>query len=101
MLKRALKRLKQWLHIRSRARKVKKGEKALGGMRVRISHRLKRQLKIQKEKSMVIEDLHRSWKIGEIKPAVKEDIETLQFHRERIPWSVLLDIKRKYWHENI
>jgi hypothetical protein len=101
MLKKALKSLKQWLHLRKRVRKIRAREKEMGGMGVRIAHRLKRRMKIKKEKSMVIEDLHRSWKIGEIKPAVFDDLMTLDFHREKIAWSELIRIKKKYWHENI
>jgi hypothetical protein len=101
MLKKALRSLKQWLHLRKRRRKILAKEKEMGGMRVRVVHRLKRRMKIKKEKSMVIEDLHRSWKIGEIKPAVFDDLMTLDFHRERISWAELIRIKKRYWHENI
>jgi hypothetical protein len=101
MFRKALKSLKQWLHLRKRRRKIRSREKEMGGMRVRIAHRLKRRTKIKKEKAMVIEDLHRSWKIGEIKPAVYDDMMTLEFHRERITWAELIRIKKRYWHENI
>lgn len=101
MLQKVVRKIRRWFHLRKRRRSIIKGEKAYGGMRMRIIRRLKRQLKIRIEKSLVIEDLHRSWKIGEIKPAVKEDLDTLNFRREKITWSELLHIKKRYWHENI
>ena len=101
MFRKALEKLKHWLHIKKRNRIIRAREKEIGGMRFRIAHRIKRRIKIRKEKAMVIEDLHRSWRIGEIKPAVYDDLMTLDFYRERITWSELLRIKKKYWHENI
>ena len=49
----------------------------------------------------VIADLYRSWRIGEIKPALKQDLEAIETHHETLPWTRLLEIKKRYWHENI
>ena len=94
-------RVKRWLRYRHKTYLVNLGESRLGGPRIRTLNRHRRKQRIFFEKRAVIEDLYRSWQIGEIRQPSKEHREAIETHHESLPWQVLLDIKKSYWHENI
>lgn len=101
MLRRMMLKATLWLRYRRKTFLVNLMESRRGGPRLRVLDRHRRRHQIFWEKRAVIEDLYRSWKIGEIRqpdPVHREAIET---HHETLPWTILLEIKKSYWHENI
>lgn len=78
---------------------VRKATKRFGGADVRNAERRKRFDAIKSEKSKIREDLVRSWSLGEIKHPTKEEHEKFFLYYHFLPWSYLLEIKKKYWHQ--
>lgn len=101
MLQALIRRVRRWVIRQVKSRRILLAEDRLGGVRARVSQRHHRRYLIRKQKRAVIEDLYRSWRIGEIKPALKQDLEAIETHHESLPWTRLLDIQKRYWHENI
>ena len=101
MLQALIRRVKRWVTRQAKRRHIQMGEDRLGGVRARVFLRHQRRDRIRREKRAVIADLYRSWRIGEIKPALKQDLEAIETHHESLPWTRLLDIQKRYWHENI
>jgi len=101
MLQRMLLKVRLWLRYRRKTFLVNLGESRLGGPRIRVLERHRRRHEIFWEKRAVIEDLYRSWKIGEIRQPSKEHLEAIETLHEALPWTILIEIKKSYWHENI
>lgn len=101
MLQALIRRVRLWVIRRVKRARLRAAEDRLGGVRARVTGRHGRRWKIHREKQAVIDDLYRSWRLGEIKPPRPEDREALEIHHETLPWTRLLEIKKRYWHENI
>ena len=77
---------------------VRRATKKLGGAAVRNVERRKRFDAIKSEKYKIVEDLVRSWSLGELRHPTKEEHEKFFLYYHFLPWSYLMEIKKKYWH---
>lgn len=84
-----------------RRRQVRRLSKARGDLPARLIQRRARRERIQEEKQRIISDLFRSWSLGEIKQPLQSEVDEIYYRKTGISWTRLLEIKRKYWHENI
>jgi hypothetical protein len=72
--------------------------KRRGGTSARHLDRSIRFSDIKKEKEKVREDLIRSWGLAEIARPTAEERDKLYLYYHYLPWSYLLEVKKKYWN---
>jgi hypothetical protein len=72
--------------------------KRRGGTSARHLARDGRLLAIKTEKERIREDLVRSWGLGELTKPTAEEYERFFLYYHHLPWSYLLEIKKKYWN---
>jgi hypothetical protein len=72
--------------------------KRRGGTSARHLARDGRLLDIKTEKERIREDLVRSWGLGELTKPTAEEYERFFLYYHHLPWSYLLEIKKKYWN---
>ena len=77
---------------------IRRESKRRGGTSVRFLSRDGRLLAIKTEKEKIREDLIRSWGLGELTKPNAEEYERLFLYYHYLPWSYLLEIKKKYWN---
>jgi hypothetical protein len=77
---------------------IRRESKRLGGTSARDQAREARFDAIKKEKYKIREDLVRSWGLGEIRPPSQEEKEHFFLYYHYLPWSYLIEIKKKYWN---
>lgn len=101
MLKMVMLKIRRWLRYRAKKIKLERIIQARGGFEMKRTRRLAKKYDIFLQKRTIIQDLYQSWKIDEIKKPDPKDLALLKAMGEKIPWATLIDIKKKYWHENI
>ena len=77
---------------------IRRESKRRGGTSARILSRVGRLAGIKKEKEKIREDLIRSWCLGELTKPTPEEHDRLFLYYHYLPWSYLLEIKKKYWN---
>ncbi len=77
---------------------IRRESKRLGGTSARFLSRGGRLLAIKKEKEKIREDLIRSWCLGELTKPTAVEYERFFLYYHYLPWSYLLEIKKKYWN---
>ena len=77
---------------------VKRETRRRGGTSARSDARAARFEAIKKEKYKIIEDLVRSWGLGEIRPPSQEEKEHFFLYYHYLTWDYLIKIKKKYWN---
>lgn len=80
---------------------IRRETKRRGGPHARKKARGVRRFSTHLQKQEILDDLYRSWTLREIKLPTKEEVDFIERMQQRIPWQKLLELKRKYWHENI
>ena len=75
--------------------------KKRGGNAGRLEQRSQRRDSIRVEKLSLRDDLVKSWGLGEISPPTEEEKMKFYLYYHNLPWSYLLEVKKKYWHGNI
>ena len=77
---------------------VRRETKRRGGTSARAEARASRFKAIKREKYKIIEDLVRSWGLGEIRPPSQEEKEHFFLYYHYLTWDYLIEIKKKYWN---
>ena len=77
---------------------IRREIKRRGGTSARFLARATRLLSIKTEKDKLREDLVRSWCLGELTKPTPEEYERFFLYYHYLPWSYLLEIKKKYWN---
>jgi hypothetical protein len=77
---------------------IRRESKRRGGTSARHLDRSIRLLAIKKEKSKIREDLVSSWCLGELSKPTSEEYSRFFLYYHYLPWSYLLEIKKKYWN---
>jgi hypothetical protein len=77
---------------------IRRESKRRGGTSARHLARDGRLLVIKTEKERIREDLVRSWGLGELTKPTAEEYERFFLYYHHLPWSYLLEIKKKYWN---
>ncbi len=77
---------------------IRRESKRRGGTSARHLARDGRLLAIKTEKERIREDLVRSWGLGELAKPTAEEYERFFLYYHHLPWSYLLEIKKKYWN---
>ncbi len=78
---------------------IRKETRRRGGTSARAEARDARFKAIKKEKYKIIEDLVRSWGLGEIRPPSQEEKEHFFLYYHYLTWDYLIKIKKKYWNQ--
>jgi len=77
---------------------IRRESKRRGGTSARTLSRNTRFSDIKKEKEKVREDLIRSWGLRELSRPTPEERDKLFLYYHYLPWSYLLEVKKKYWN---
>jgi hypothetical protein len=77
---------------------VQRESRRRGGTSARFLSRATRLSGIKKEKEKIREDLIRSWCLGELGKPTPEEHDRFFLYYHYLPWSYLLEIKKKYWN---
>ena len=80
---------------------ISKEMKKRGGNAGRCGQRSIRRQAILQEKLRISSDLVRSWGLGEIPRPSEEEKMKFFLYPGTLPWSYILEVKKKYWHGNI
>jgi hypothetical protein len=90
-------KLRLWTRLLRKKWMISQEEKSRGGADRRWIARLHRRYRIYQEKQRVINDLYRSWKLGEVRSPKKEHLELIESRHQSLPWQILREIKNYYW----
>jgi hypothetical protein len=66
--------------------------------KIKLSEKIVDILKKKKEKYKIREDLVRSWGLGEIRPPSQQEKDQFFLYYHYLPWSYLIEVKKKYWN---